>query len=286
VSGGGGNPGGSAGSSGQEGGGAGVGPISGVGGVGGVGGTGGVSGAAGGAGQQQYLTEDCTQDGECPAETCQGGLFTPASECSEGLCTTPPTIGCAGECGSGGCLSTSFVYADASSSPLRGNVTNESAEVTDQCPDDSVVIGVDVALIDELIGQVRLVCGTLALSPVDSSSVLVVPAWELSWRGSAAGLVAKNRCPDHQMVVAFEGRAGTILDQLQLHCAPLLRNGDSLVPGTAQAIAPLGGDGGIAFDVSACPPGSVAGGGIIRTDHWVVALGLTCETAHLQWLMP
>jgi hypothetical protein len=124
------------------------------------------------------------------------------------------------------------------------------------------------------------------LAEVDPSVVLVTPAQELEWHGNVGSLLAQARCPDHHVVVAFEGRAGQLVDQLVLHCAPLVRAGDAIVPGAAQAVGPVGGSGGVPFAPSVCPADSMARGATVRFDVWVAAFGLTCVTGSLEWSSP
>jgi hypothetical protein len=92
-------------------------------------------------------------------------------------------------------------------------------------------------------------------------------------------------CPANEVMVGFTGRSGAFLDQLVFSCAPLTAAsealGTALTPGTAAALAPVGGGGGMPFAQIACPAGQVASGSLVRTGDYLDAVSLICSRASI-----
>ena len=92
----------------------------------------------------------------------------------------------------------------------------------------------------------------------------------------------QRSCPKGSVVMGFEGRTGSFLDQLVLWCAPLTVSASAssytFSVGTSSALAPVGGSGGGVFAPSACANNQIAFGHSGRNGQWVDALSLACGT--------
>ena len=77
-------------------------------------------------------------------------------------------------------------------------------------------------------------------------------------------------------MVGHSGRAGALMDRLVLHCAPLILQGDQVVPGVSAPIAPAGGNGGNPYALMQCPAPQIAVGAIIRAGDAIDGFGLRC----------
>jgi hypothetical protein len=93
-------------------------------------------------------------------------------------------------------------------------------------------------------------------------------------------------CPANQIVVGFEGRQGSYIDQLIFHCAPLTITGGpeayTLSVGTVISIPPLGGPGGIVtFPPITCTTDAIAVGTIVRAGTAIDGFALICAAPSL-----
>jgi hypothetical protein len=101
----------------------------------------------------------------------------------------------------------------------------------------------------------------------------------LGWLDCAAcaGCAARGRAS-----CASDGRAGSVIDQLVLYCAPLQLSGSSgsysVSLGTVVSLPPIGGNGGSAFPREDCPPDQVARGSSGQSGDLIDALAVTCST--------
>jgi hypothetical protein len=81
-------------------------------------------------------------------------------------------------------------------------------------------------------------------------------------------------------VVAIEGRSGSLLDQLNVGCAPVglasVASSYQLTVGAVTWLVAVGGTGGGAFSRS-CPPGQVVTGSDIHAGLDVDAFGIFCS---------
>jgi hypothetical protein len=134
-----------------------------------------------------------------------------------------------------------------------------------------------------LVSSLRGECGALSLV-ADGSRYRVAtrPGSILGEHGAGDAGTWALRCPDGQLVVGFDGRAGNRIDQLIVRCAAFAvdagATGDWVVTqGPDTVLEAVGGLGGRAFDTSHCPPGQVATalGGL--AEDRMCALGLICQ---------
>jgi hypothetical protein len=95
-------------------------------------------------------------------------------------------------------------------------------------------------------------------------------------------------CPEGQVVVAYDGRAGWWFDGFTFSCAPLELDCATMTYGVG-TVAPLpafGGAGGEAITPAACPTGMAAvgasiGEGYLEGTGYITAFGLACRPLEL-----
>jgi cysteine-rich repeat protein len=174
------------------------------------------------------------------------------------------------------CDSVNLSIAAAGSTAQRGN-TAGGTPYADACPTGQVMVGID-GTAGAWFTQIQAVCGALSISA--SLEVTVGAGATLPLRGNIVGSPLTSRCPANQMVVGFAGRAGGLMDQIALRCAPLLvtetESGYSVTRGVVTALTPAGGTGGAAFPDTDCGTGQIASGANIRAGDSVDAFGLLC----------
>jgi hypothetical protein len=159
---------------------------------------------------------------------------------------------------------------------LQGN-TGGGTLYPDACPPGQVLVGFN-AEVGASFDKIQMVCGTLVLG--DNTAVTLSAGATLPMHGNTSGTPAGSMCPVNQMVVGFEGRAGGLIDQLTLRCAPLVLTmggtGYSAAPGTVTKGNTVGGSGGTAFGPIDCAAGGVAVGANVRAGNSIDAFGLRC----------
>jgi hypothetical protein len=109
--------------------------------------------------------------------------------------------------------------------------------------------------------------------PVTVSSEGTLPT-----RGMPQGQAFTALCPANQMVVGFEGRAGSFIDQFVVVCAPLTAASFpflSVARGTFSKLTAVGGTGGDVFQ-NGCPAGAIAVGYRGEAVTVVDTLALAC----------
>jgi hypothetical protein len=153
---------------------------------------------------------------------------------------------------------------------------------TDLCPQNEVLIGYRGTLgmngRDLVVNGVEGQCGRLAVAGIGPYALTTNAGDRLPRRGSDATMTFTALCAANQVVVGLQGRAGTVLDQLQLQCAPLSTTTlDSLSIGATTLLPPAGGTGGSAFQAT-CPAGQVARGQDTNSGNVIDAFALVCGT--------
>jgi cysteine-rich repeat protein len=215
----------------------------------------------------------CGDDDACNgADSCDG----------QGACDTaaPPDCDDASTATADACFPESgcahLRFAAALETELRGNVTGGTLH-EDACPPGQVMIGFAGAT-GASFDQLQVVCGLPALA--GDHQVTIGAGDTLPLRGINAGTPVSSSCAAGEFVVGFEGRAGALVDQLALRCAPLLvtPNGAGYLVslGTVTTGAVVGGTGGDAFPATDCPTGQLALGASIRAGGSIDAFGLRC----------
>jgi hypothetical protein len=162
------------------------------------------------------------------------------------------------------------------STSLVGNASGGTSFV-DVCPDGQVFSGLDVQVSSYVV---RAAARCRPLSPLDLFgpwSILQGPSTAMTMHGTLTGTAATGECALGSMATGFTGRAGLLVDNVQLACAASGTAGSgSFTLGAASTSPALGGAGGAAFMPVACPAGAVAIGANIRAGNGVDAFGLVC----------
>lgn len=157
----------------------------------------------------------------------------------------------------------------------------------DVCPTGQVLTGFYGELLSGEDVWHRLITGlcsvaTLSSDGVGGFSVSLRAGATLPTRGTSGGTPWMRSCPANQVVVGFGGRVGLYLDQLAIHCAPLVVTGSagalSISVGSPTALEPVGGLGGSEFPDTDCPPGQVARTLRVLAAQYIDAFGLGCVT--------
>jgi len=238
------------------------------------------------------VAEMCTSSGSCPTDSfavggtacADGDLCNGAETCNgTGSCVAGTALSCddsmtasADACAAAtGCVHLGFV--DAAPTTQYGNTTGGTA-FPDACPAGQVMVGFNAQL-GASFDQVGVICAPIALAS-GTLAVTTGTAVDQPLRGTNPGTPASSTCPAGTMVVGFAGRAGALIDQLQLRCAAITVTGTppQASVGTAAAQTAVGGTGGVAFPDTDCAAGAVAVGAEIRAGGSVDAFGLRCGT--------
>jgi hypothetical protein len=166
---------------------------------------------------------------------------------------------------------------------MVGNATGGTS-YQDTCPAGQALVGfignLSLATTAAVHRQIGGVCGTIQ---VTGTTVTVKAGSLLPVRGKMGKSAWSRMCPANQVVVAFSGRGGLLVDQLAFSCAPMVASaatvGAPLTVGTAQALAAVGGTGGTAFATVKCPAGEMANASLVRTGDNLDAFALLCSKA-------
>jgi hypothetical protein len=248
----------------------------------------------------------------CGSSRCVDGAFQQARVCDgRGTCGAAPAVracapymcqaaGCPSACLSDAacvapsvCLSgacrplPSVVLTGVGATPEIGEPRLEpSAE--DQCPAGAAVVGFDVTATSgdsSYVARIRAVCGALVMTHAGSIGLEVGEMTALTVRGTGPGTTMALRCPKNQVVVGYDGRSGSWIDQLSFRCAPLLStNKDTaVVLGPVTKIGPVGGDGGDQYGETDCGPSQVSVGSRARADFFVMTFALSCAKVSLRY---
>jgi hypothetical protein len=161
---------------------------------------------------------------------------------------------------------------------MQGYSGPEATSFQDGCPPGSVVIGVNAGSDDGsgffVVAQLQTKCGTPSVAT--DGKVTIAPSATLPLRGGMTSPLHALDCPANDVVMGFDGRAGSLLDQLSVRCAPLVVSGTSVTIGTPTDIGPEGGTGGDPFPRTDCPAGTIAVGTNTATRNWIGGFGLIC----------
>lgn len=182
---------------------------------------------------------------------------------------------------------TALTWGAVAFTDQRGPTTGGTA-YADACPDGEAVTGYRGTFhASGYLGQMQAICGTLTLSTLWGPVVAVTAGTTFPMRGRPGVGAWTAVCPAGQVVIGFGGRSGGLVDKLILRCAPLTISAPAdayvIAVGTAVDLAPVGGDGGSAFDQTDCPLGSVAVVSNIRASDGVDAFGLGCSEPALEF---
>jgi hypothetical protein len=154
----------------------------------------------------------------------------------------------------------------------------------DRCPAGQALIGyrattgllrnMGTPVLTSLAAQ----CGTLTVDSAPPTTVTVQPAFAFPVRGMPTGQTMTAMCPPDQVVVTFDGRAGSFVDQLRIGCARLTIEAAStpvVTIGAVTRLAAIGGTGGVAFQ-DGCPAGRIVTGHRLEVFSVVDTMALAC----------
>ena len=148
----------------------------------------------------------------------------------------------------------------------------------DDCPAGSAMVGFD-GVVSGYLTHVAVACAALRVEGlrVRTGTVTLLPV-----RGLNPGTDVSLRCPADQLVVGFEGRSGSLVDQLSLACAPYAVGvvGSALVAqrGAVTLTTSAGGTGGNPFARVACSGDAAARGAAIHAGDGIDAFALRCSS--------
>ena len=240
--------------------------------------------------------DDTCQAGACDPTTgaCMSSTLPDGTSCDDGHACTGGDV-----CGSGACdgaltctepvgISPAGSVADL---PRRGSATGGTA-YDDACPTGSALVGVsgDLRAGASYLGRIRGICAPISItgSGLGPYTVTTGAQTDPPLRGLLGGGASYvGVCPANSVVVGFDGRAGALVDQLELRCAPLVVSETAsafvVAPGTPTAIAPVGGTGGSPFPTTDCPAGEIATVARIRAGDSVDGFSLGCQAIDLLY---
>jgi hypothetical protein len=162
---------------------------------------------------------------------------------------------------------------------------------TDICPTSGVAIGVKATADATNLANLKslaLVCGTLGISGKGPYQVTTTLAGQLPTRGDLVGtMMQAPMCPPNQVIVGFESKTATYMEQISFRCAPLTiaegPQGYALSVGMSMPILPVGGPGGTPQRSVSCPNGAVAAGSVLRAGNAIDAFALACASPALTF---
>jgi hypothetical protein len=132
-------------------------------------------------------------------------------------------------------------------------------------------------------------CAPLEFSETDDGSFVVgVGEWTATpMHGEVGQQPWISECPENEMMVGFAGRAGMLVDNVQIACAAFdvveTTEGFALVAGEPHLLDAVGGQGGEAFEPLLCESGSVATVVDMRAGESIDALGVACQRLELTF---
>jgi cysteine-rich repeat protein len=185
-------------------------------------------------------------------------------------------------------------YGDASTTEEDGGNGTNVTPFSDDCPEGQVLTGLTGRLTSQglgaavVLGRIQGECSALSLQDADPTAIDSAPGASLIEHGGfQEGGDWQLTCPDGSVITEFEGRAGSIIDSLEVTCTPLQIDGtgssQSLELGTPSTEGPAGGNGGADFGPVACPNGEIAAGLAGDTNSYVIRLALRCRSLELAY---
>lgn len=172
--------------------------------------------------------------------------------------------------------------------PMVGGAGGDA--YSDACAPGQVLVGLGGYFDDRgWHGMMAAGCAPLEFSEMDDGSFVVgVGEWTATpMHGSAGQQPWISECPENEMMVGFSGRAGLLLDKVQIACAAFevveTTEGFALVAGEPHFLDAVGADGGAAFDPIMCESGSVATVVDMRAGESIDALGVSCRELALTF---
>jgi hypothetical protein len=176
----------------------------------------------------------------------------------------------------------SAVLVGSDSTTQAGNLTGGTA-YNDACPAGQVLTGLGGSTSTTTTAAInRQIAGHCGVLQISGATVTIKAGATLPTRGAAGPAPFTRDCPANQVVVGYSGRAGLLVDQIVLTCAPLSSTASATtgaalsVGATTSTVSAVGGTGGTALTPVQCPTGEVATTTRLRAGDNLDAFGLAC----------
>ena len=169
---------------------------------------------------------------------------------------------------------------------LAGSAAGGAAN-EDDCPAGQALIGFNgsLSMTNTTAAVNRQIAAQCGIVTITGAAVTVQAGTTLPTRGTGGVSAWTRSCPANQVVIGFATRTGTLVDQVTFLCAPLSASSDAvgtaLMAGTETSLAPIGGNGGMAFGPYRCAAGEVGSGALVRTSGEISGFALVCSKASI-----
>lgn len=213
----------------------------------------------------------------CPSgqSRCDGACVSLASDRAQcGACGNACAAGLA--CVGGACARVLVGLRDPPVDVSAYGDVRAGDELVDACPLGEVLTGLGGQYRDALVQ----LSGRCARLDVTGRAVTLTAGNVTPTRGALEGTPDAVQCPAGTVVVGYEGRAATQVNQLSLRCAPLTVTGDgplAVAVGATVTARPFGGEGGAAQPGVSCPTGQVAAALRLRANDGIDSFRLQCR---------
>lgn len=192
-----------------------------------------------------------------------------------------------------GCADCTYRFALGSLAITTEHGGTDGSSHVDACPADGALVGYAGTLQQvsveingtsssiTVVGSLRGTCASVAISA--GGELAITPtAEQLPTRGDAASPPTWwQTCPEGEVVVGYDGRAGIFLDQVSFVCARAAiaqsASGPRMTTSAEHRLQPAGGDGGSPFNEH-CGADQIAHGQSLRSDQWINSFALVCGT--------
>ena len=155
----------------------------------------------------------------------------------------------------------------------------------ENCVGDQVLIGFHVyhASNPLAVSGFEAVCGAVTVTTGVAYDITIPLQSSLGLVGNG-GTKVSLVCPANQAVVGFFGQASSLLNQLGVHCAPLMAAGDGRTVDAGTTTTPRGpapaGTTATPFD-QRCRSGHLAHGYVVHYGYRIAALSFHCARLNL-----
>lgn len=182
-------------------------------------------------------------------------------------------------------------FGTAMPTSLGGGGASPTNDATDECATGEVLVGLRGALTnDDWLGVIGGVCRPSGLTNRSPTSFQTSdPTTDLpTYGGFNDGGPWSTACGANEVIVAIRGRAGSVMDGLEMRCATVdiegpLGNQELIVAPLDDWESYQGSPGGSPFDTLECPAGAVATGLRARTSSYVNQVALLCRELGLRY---
>jgi hypothetical protein len=152
------------------------------------------------------------------------------------------------------------------------------------CPDGQTLSGFDGALgrDGKIVGNLRPICAEAEVrsgenTPEDRDSAVRKRGERGVWLANYENRKSRFslKCPRDTFAVGLRGRAGKLIDRMEIICAEMQRKDGVWEQGSPRPTRAVGGEGGEPFEMK-CPGGSTMQGIYGRVGYYVDRIGIYC----------